>query len=110
MALLRRGFVGSLLAVILAACGAAPTSSPESAPDAAERVGCDDWELVDVLVDWPDFDEAVECELEGANVVILWKQGDIDLQGNTAEHGIAMECVPSTQPECEAAGRAFIRD
>jgi hypothetical protein len=104
LAALRLVVVALATAALLSACGKDLPTDPTSAPAAADRVGCKRPASVDVPKDWGEYDQAVECGLEGADVVIVWKKAKPG-EGNT---GII--CEAGTQAECDAAMEAYRRE
>jgi hypothetical protein len=85
-----------LTTALMAGCA----HEPESARDFAEEIGCSKIHAIQVPQDWADFDEAVECSLEGARFAVYWQRG--------AKLGsVAGECLGGGSEACDRAMAAF---
>ena len=83
--------------VLLAGCAA---GEPHSVRDVAEDLGCTKIETTEVPAEWPEYEQAVACSLEGAEFAVYWSPGNQGLN-------VAGECLSDDHPSCERAMKDF---
>jgi len=83
--------------VLLAGCA---NGEPHSARDVAEDLGCTKIESMEVPAEWPEYEQAASCSLEGAKFAVYWTPGNQGLN-------VAGECLSDYRPSCERAMKDF---
>lgn len=90
----------ALVSCALALLAACAGGEPRSVRDVAEDLGCSKIEMIDVPAEWPEYEQAVACSLEGARFAVYWSPGNEGLN-------VAGECLSNDRQSCERAMKSF---